>query len=110
MPVKLSKRPSRIKLRGKAEAICPISKTVDEYAVEVEYVPREQAILIEEFEEMLAKYKGVEILHEELAVDIAEKIRAAVSPIYVKVVVKSAYRGIDVEITAELSGQPTIYI
>lgn len=110
MPVKLSKRPARIKLRGRAEAVCPISKTVDEYVVEVEYVPREQALLIEEFEKILTSYKGVEILHEEIAVDIAEKIRAAVAPIYVKVVAKSAYRGVEVEVVAELGGQPAIYI
>ncbi len=110
MSIKLSKRPTRIKLRGRAEAVCPISKTVDEYIVEVEYVPRDQALLIEEFEKILASYKGVEILHEELAVDIAERIRKIVSPIYVKVVARSTYRGVEVEITAELGGQPAIYI
>ncbi|MEZ0247655.1 MAG: NADPH-dependent 7-cyano-7-deazaguanine reductase [Thermoproteus sp.] len=110
MALRLSKRPSRVKLRGRAEAVCPISKTVDEYVVEVEYVPREAALLIEEFQKILDGYRGVEILHEELAVDIAEKIRALISPLYVKVVVRSTYRGVDVEVTAEVGGQPTIYI
>ncbi|MGC8583106.1 MAG: NADPH-dependent 7-cyano-7-deazaguanine reductase [Thermoproteus sp.] len=110
MSIRLSKRPSRVKLRGRAEAICPVSKTVDEYVVEVEYVPREHALLIEEFEKILESYRDREIFHEEIAVDIAERIRNAISPAYVKVVARSTYRGVEVEVTAEIGGQPTIYI
>jgi NADPH-dependent 7-cyano-7-deazaguanine reductase QueF len=108
--IRLSKRPSRVKLKGRAEAVCPISKTVDEYIVEVEYAPREHALLIEEFERILESYRGREILHEEIAVDIAERIRNAVSPAYVKAVVRSTYRGVEVEVSAEIGGQPAIYI
>ncbi|CCC82590.1 GTP cyclohydrolase I [Thermoproteus tenax] len=110
MALRLAKRPSRVKLRGRAEAICPISKSVDQYEVEVEYIPRESALLIEKFQEILQSYRGVEILHEELAVDIAEKIKSIISPSYIKVVVKSNYRGIYIEAIYEVGGQPAIYI
>lgn len=90
--------------------MCPISKVVDSFEVTVEYMPRGGALAIEEFKRMVDSYRGREILHEELAVDLMEKIKAAVNPPYVKVVLKSVYIGVEVEVVAESGGVPPVYI
>lgn len=110
MALRLSRRPNRVRLRGRAKAICPISKTIDEYVIEVEYLPRGLALQIEKFVELLNSYRDREILHEEVAVDLAERIRELIQPVYVKVVAKSEYLGVEVEATAELGAQPPLYI
>ncbi|ABL89115.1 GTP cyclohydrolase I [Pyrobaculum islandicum DSM 4184] len=108
--LKLSKNPSLVRLKTRGESICPISKVVDSFEISLEYIPRGVALSIEEFKKMVDSYRGREILHEELAVDIMERVKAAVNPPYVKVVVKSIYMGVEVEVIAESGGVPPVYI
>ncbi|RFA94602.1 GTP cyclohydrolase I [Pyrobaculum aerophilum] len=108
--LKLSKNPQLVRLKTRGESVCPISKTIDSFEVTVEYIPRGAALAIEEFKKIVDSYRGREILHEELAVDIMEKIKAAVNPPYVKVTVKSYYIGVEVEVVAESGGVQPLYI
>ncbi len=108
--IKLTKKPSLIRLKTRGESICPISKTVDSFEVTLEYIPRDAALTIEEFKQMVDSYRGREILHEELAVDLMERVKAAVNPPYVKVTVKSYYIGVEVEVVAESGGVQPLYI
>jgi len=108
--LKVSKSPSLVRLKTRGESVCPISKTVDSFEVSVEYIPRGAVLAIEEFKKMVDSYRGREILHEELAVDLLEKVKAAVNPPYVKVTVKSYYIGVEIEVVAESGGVPPVYI
>ncbi|MFB6491042.1 MAG: GTP cyclohydrolase I [Thermoproteus sp. AZ2] len=108
--IKLAKQPQLVRLRAKGESVCPISKTIDVFEAVVEYAPRGAAIELEEFKKIIDSYRGKEILQEELAVDLLEKIRAAVNPAYIKVTIKSTYMGIDIEAIAESGGVHTAYI
>ena len=108
--LKLSKNPSLIRLKTRGESVCPISKTIDVFEVVVEYTPRGVALALEEFRQMVDSYRGREILHEELAVDLMERIKTAVNPPYVKVVLKSYYMGVEIEVVAESGGVQTLYI
>jgi len=108
--LKLSKNPSLIRLKTRGESVCPISKTVDVFEVTLEYIPRGAALAIEEFKQLVESYKGREILHEELAVDLLERVKAAVNPPYVKVTIKSYYIGVEVEVIAESGGVQPLYI
>jgi Enzyme related to GTP cyclohydrolase I len=108
--LKLTKNPSLIRLRTRGESICPVSKTVDSFEVTLEYIPRGVALAIEEFKQMVDSYRGREILHEELAVDLMERVKTAVNPPYVKVIVKSYYIGVEVEVVAESGGVQPLYI
>jgi len=108
--LKLTKNPSLIRLRTRGESICPVSKTVDSFEVTLEYIPRGVVLAIEEFKQMVDSYRGREILHEELAVDLMERVKTAVNPPYVKVIVKSYYIGVEVEVVAESGGVQPLYI
>jgi 7-cyano-7-deazaguanine reductase len=108
--LKLSKNPSLILLKTRGESICPISKTVDSFEVTLEYIPRGAALAIEEFKRMVDSYRGREMLHEEVAVDLMERVKAAVNPPYVKVVLKSYYIGVEIEVVAESGGVQPLYI
>lgn len=109
--IKLSKQPQLVRLRARGESVCPISKTIDVFEAVVEYAPRGAVIELEEFKKIIDSYKGKEILHEELAVDLLERVRALVNPAYIKVTIKSAYMGIDIEVVAESGGaHATAYI
>jgi len=107
---KISKIPRSIKLKTRGESICPVSKVVDVFEIEVEYVPSGAVLAIEEFKKVVDSYRGVEILHEELAVDILEKIKTLINPPYIKVVLKSTYMGVDIEVVAESGGSRPLYI
>jgi 7-cyano-7-deazaguanine reductase len=78
--------------------------------VVVEYIPRGAALALEEFRQIVDSYRGREILHEELAVDLMERIKTAVNPPYVKVVLKSYYIGVEIEVVAESGGVQPLYI
>jgi 7-cyano-7-deazaguanine reductase len=108
--LKLGKNPSLIRLKTRGESVCPISKTVDVFEVVVEYIPRGVALAVEEFRQMVDSYRGREILHEELAVDLMERIKTAVNPPYVKVILKSYYIGVEIEVVAESGGVQPLYI
>ncbi|AET32519.1 GTP cyclohydrolase I [Pyrobaculum ferrireducens] len=108
--IKLSKNPHLVRLKTRGESICPISKTIDSFEITVEYIPRGAALAIEEFKKIVDSYRGREILHEELAVDILEKVKAAVNPPYVKVILKSYYSGVEIEVVAESGGAQAMYI
>jgi 7-cyano-7-deazaguanine reductase len=108
--LKLAKNPSLIRLKTRGESVCPISKTVDVFEVVVEYIPRGVALAVEEFRQMVDSYRGREILHEELAVDLMERIKATVNPPYVKVTLKSYYMGVEIEVVAESGGVQPLYI
>ncbi len=108
--LKLAKNPSLIRLKTRGESVCPISKTVDVFEVVVEYIPRGVVLAVEEFRQIVDSYRGHEILHEELAVDLMERIKTAVIPPYVKVVLKSYYMGVEIEVVAESGGVQSLYI
>lgn len=108
--IRLQKYPQLVKLRARGESICPVSKTVDVFEVTVEYIPRGAVLAIEEFKRLVDSYRGREIYHEEVAVDILEKIKSIVNPPYVKVTLKSSYIGVDIEVVAESGGVPPLYI
>ncbi|ABP51696.1 MULTISPECIES: NADPH-dependent 7-cyano-7-deazaguanine reductase [Pyrobaculum] len=108
--LKLSKNPQLVRLKTRGESVCPISKTVDSFEVTLEYIPRGVALAIEEFKKMVDSYRGREILHEELAVDLLEKVKSVVNPPYVKVTLKSFYAGVEVEVVAESGGTQPLYI
>ena len=108
--IKLGKYPRLVRLRTRGEAVCPISTTVDVFEVTLEYIPRDSVIAIEEFKKLVDSYRGREIYHEELAADLLEKIRNMLNPPYAKVVLKSVYIGVEIEVVAEAGGVPPVYI
>ena len=108
--LKLSRNPSLIRLKARGESICPLSKTVDSFEVTLEYIPRGTALAIEEFKQIVDSYRGREVLHEELAVDLMERVRAAINSPYVKVVVRSYHSGVEIEVIAESGGTQPLYI
>jgi NADPH-dependent 7-cyano-7-deazaguanine reductase QueF len=97
-------------MKTRGESVCPVSKTVDSFEVTLEYVPRGAALAVEEFKRIVDSYRGREILHEELAVDILERVKSAINPPYVKVTVRSYYMGVEIEVVAESGGAQTLYI
>jgi NADPH-dependent 7-cyano-7-deazaguanine reductase QueF len=108
--LKLAKSPSLVRMKTRGESVCPASKTVDSFEVTLEYIPRGAALTVEEFKRIVDSYRGREILHEELAVDILERVKSAINPPYVKVTVKSYYMGVEIEVVAESGGTQTLYI
>ncbi len=107
---KLTKVPKLVRLKTVGESICPVSKVVDVFEVTVEYMPRGAVLSIEEFKKVVESYRGREILHEEVAVDLLEKIKNITNSPYVKVVIKSSYIGVDIEVVAESGGEQPLYI
>jgi NADPH-dependent 7-cyano-7-deazaguanine reductase QueF len=97
-------------MKTRGESVCPVSRTVDSFEVTLEYVPRGAALTVEEFKRIVDSYRGREILHEELAVDILERVKSAINPPYIKVTVKSYYMGVEIEVVAESGGTQTLYI
>ncbi|MCC6021041.1 MAG: GTP cyclohydrolase I [Thermoproteaceae archaeon] len=108
--LKLAKSPGLVRMKTRGESVCPVSRTVDSFEVTLEYVPRGAALTVEEFKRIVDSYRGREILHEELAVDILERVKSAINPPYIKVTVKSYYMGVEIEVVAESGGTQTLYI
>ena len=101
MPVEivLSERVDLVSIGAKFEAVCPLTKTVDSYELVLTYVPRGgRYVELQSFRRYLDSFRGVEILHEALAVKIAEDVCKVVKPEYVRVELRSSFMGMDVAV------------
>jgi NADPH-dependent 7-cyano-7-deazaguanine reductase QueF len=78
-------------------AVCPISKTVDEYMIEIEYEGYGKYIELGSLRHYLDSFKGQEWFHEELCEKVANDLGKALG-VPVKVKLKSNYLGITVEV------------
>lgn len=108
--LRVFKTPQLVRLKTRGESICPVSKTVDVFDVAVEYVPKGSVLSIEEFKQMVDSYRGREILHEELAVELLEKIKSVTNAPYVRVTLRSTHIGVEIEVVAETGGTQPLYI
>lgn len=94
----------RVHLTASFSAVCPISKTVDEYTVEIEYEGDGKYVELGSLRSYLDGFKGQEWFHEELCEKIAEDLGRALG-VPVKVKLKSNYLGITVEVEKLYSAQ-----
>lgn len=108
--LKVSKTPQLVRLKTRGEAVCPISKTIDVFEVTVEYVPKGVVLSIEEFRRVVDSYRGREILHEELAAELLERVKNLTNAPYVRVTLRSTYIGVEIEVVAESGGTQPLYI
>ena len=91
----------KVCLRTTFSAICPISKTRDDYIILIEYEPNDNKPLYIELcslRKYLDSYQNEEIHHEELAEQIANDLHSVLRPKSLRVVLKSTYLGIDVDV------------
>lgn len=86
-----------VRLTAEFSAVCPISKTVDEYTVEIEYEGKGKYIELSSLRRYLDSFAGQEWYHEELCEKIAKDL-GKILGVPVKVKLKSDYLGIAVEI------------
>ena len=87
----------RVLLRASFSAVCPVSKTVDEYEVEIEYEGYGKFVELGSLRRYLDSFKGQEWFHEELCEKIWRDVKSALggrAP--VKVGLTSKYLGITV--------------
>jgi len=93
----------RVILETEFSAICPITKTVDEYVATIEYTPNNDGIYVElkSLKEYLSKFKDVEIFHEDLAATLVRDLVETIKPKYLCVKLRSRFLGIDVTIIKE---------
>jgi|GEM_PF-822914 len=100
---KLSESVDSVSIRAVFEAVCPLTKTVDRYELILTYVPRGgRYIEFQSFRKYLDSFRGVEVLHEALAVKIAEDVCREVKPEYVKVELRSSFMDMDVAVVKTL--------
>jgi len=64
--LELKARGVRVRLASEFSAICPISKTVDKYVVEIEYVGNDRFIELGSLRRYLDSFRDQEWYHEEL--------------------------------------------
>ncbi len=89
-------------LRSKATAICPLTKIVDSYDIEVSYKPRNNKFIeAYSFSRYLEKYRDREVYQEQLANEIAEALcrTGAVDQLVVKI--KGVHGSTEVEVIVE---------
>lgn len=92
----------KVVLKTTFKAICPISRTIDNYTLEIEYRPKDGVYIeLSSLREYLNKFEDIEVFHEELAHIIAEDLFQVINPKYIKVKLISIYMGINVEVTIE---------
>jgi len=87
----------RVHLAARFSAVCPISKTVDEYMVEIEYEGNGKYVELGSLRRYLDSFKGQEWYHEELCEKITEDLGKILN-VPIKVKLKSNYLSITVEI------------
>jgi len=94
----------RVIVEASFTAICPLTKTVDEYNVTIEYVPNEEGVYVEleSLRKYLDSFKGVEIFHEDLAAELVRKLAKVVKPRYLSVRLRSRFLGMYVTVIKEL--------
>ena len=103
--LKVLKLKARVKVRLKARfsAICPVSKTKDDYTILIEYEPDKNNPLYVELSSLrryLDSYRDKAIFHEALAEKIAKDLHSLLKPKSLRVVLYSSYLGINVEVEA----------
>jgi len=83
-------------------SLCPVTGQPDISSVQIEYLPRSRCVESKSLKLYLWSFREKQIFAEGLAVQIAEEIRNAVSPAWVRVVVTQHPRGgIVIETTSE---------
>lgn len=87
----------RVHLTTSFSAVCPISKTVDRYVVEIEYEGNGRYLELGSLRRYLDSFEGQEWFHEELCERIAEDLGKTLG-VPVRVKLRSSYLGIAVEV------------
>lgn len=94
-----SREVDEVVIEAEFTAICPITKTVDEYKLTLRYSSSSgKYVEFVSFKKYIEGFKGKEILHEELATRIAEDVCSAVQPAVVEVVLQSLFMGMKVTV------------
>jgi len=93
----------RVIISAYFRAICPVTKTVDEYDVTIEYVPNEDGVYVEleSLRKYLDSFEGVEIFHEDLTARLAERLVEAIRPKYLAVSLRSRFLGMTITVIKE---------
>jgi len=87
----------RVRLTSEFSAICPLSKTVDKYVLEVEYVGNGRFVELGSLRRYLDSFKDQEWYHEDLCERILFDFKKVLNT-KVKVKLTSYYCGIKVEV------------
>jgi NADPH-dependent 7-cyano-7-deazaguanine reductase QueF len=87
----------RVRLVTRFSAVCPVSKTVDEYTVEIEYEGDGRYLELGSLRRYLDSFAGQEWFHEELCERIARDLGKTLGA-PVKVRLKSSYLGMLIEV------------
>jgi NADPH-dependent 7-cyano-7-deazaguanine reductase QueF len=91
-----------VRIEAKLEAICPITGTVDHYELALTYIPNNGNYLeLLSFKRFLESFKGVKILHEDLAHRIAREVCKAALPRKVVIELRSIFMEMKVTIVKE---------
>jgi NADPH-dependent 7-cyano-7-deazaguanine reductase QueF len=87
----------RVLLRASFSAVCPVSKTVDEYAVEIEYGGNGRYVELGSLRRYLDGFRGQEWFHEELCERIWSDLKRLLN-VPVRVRLTSEYLGVTVAV------------
>jgi len=95
--LELKARGVRVRLTSEFSAICPLSKTIDKYVVEIEYVGDGRFIELGSLRQYLDSFRKQEWYHEELCEKILFDLKEVLNT-RVRVKLTSCYCGIKVEV------------
>lgn len=101
MPIETvrAKEVNEVIIEAEFSAVCPLTKTTDEYRLILRYVPSNgKYVEFVSFKKYLEGFKDREILHEELAATIAEEVCLAAQPIEVHVELWSVFWGMRIAV------------
>jgi len=88
---------------AKLKAICPITKTIDNYQLTIEYIPDDgKYIELKSLREYLDSFDGKEIFHEDLANELATTIYRTIKPKSLTLKLESEYLGMHITIIKTL--------
>jgi 7-cyano-7-deazaguanine reductase len=74
-------------------AVCPVTHLPDFYAIRIDYEPDRRLVELKSFKLYLNKFRDKEVLHEEIANEILNKLIKSVQPRWAKIEVKVNVRG-----------------
>ena len=74
-------------------ALCPVTRLPDFYKMKIEYEPDERLVELKSFKLYLNSFRNTEILHEEIANEILNRLIRSTNPRWARIEAKVNVRG-----------------